>query len=138
MPAFLHLALAVGLTALAGAPAFAQRPAPPSPYVPLQDKPTCTRAELKTLTAAYVAAQRNGSLAGLPLHEQAHFLENMKDVEKSAGLWNSKLAIDNAMSFHDELRCKSFTEIIVTGPVAYVIGTRLMCMRARSSASIVW
>lgn len=117
-------ALFVGLLLMA-APALAQRPTPPSPYAPLQDKPTCTRAELKTLTDAYVTAQRSGSLAGLPLDEKAHYLENMKDVEKSAGLWNNKLTIDNAMSFHDEMRCKTFTEIIVTGPVAYVIGTRL-------------
>ncbi len=29
------------------------------------------------------------------------------------------------MSFHDDKRCKTFTEVIVTGPVPYVIGTRL-------------
>jgi hypothetical protein len=121
----IRIGLLGALLTLFSIPALAQTPTPPSPYAPLQDKPTCTRAELKTLTDAYVAAQRNGSLAGLPLDAKAHYLENMKDVEKSAGMWNTKLTIDHAMSFHDDVRCKTFTEIIVTGPTAYVIGTRL-------------
>jgi hypothetical protein len=87
---------------------------PPSPYAPLQDRPTCTRDELKAATAAYVEAQRTGNLAGLPLDEKAHFLENMITVERGAGLWNTALPIANSMSFHDDKRCKTFTEIIVT------------------------
>ena len=62
----------------------------------------------------------------LPLHDKVHFLTNMKSVERSAGLWNTALPIANAMSFHDDQRCKTFTEIIVTeGGKPYVIGTRL-------------
>ena len=38
----------------------------PSPYAPLADKPTCTRAELKAATDAYVEAQRRGDLSALP------------------------------------------------------------------------
>ena len=110
----------------AATPALAQNGPPPSPYAPLQDHPTCTREELKALTDAYVEGQKKGSLAGLPLHEKVHYLENMKDVEAGAGLWNTALPIAHAMSFHDDKRCKTFTEIIVTdGATPYVIGTRL-------------
>ncbi len=118
--------LLAALGMVVATPALAQQGGPPpSPYAPLQDRPTCTRDELKKLTAAYVDAQKKGSLAALPLHDKAHYLENMKDVEKSAGLWNTALVVDHAMSFHDDKRCKTFTEIIVTGPTPYVIGTRL-------------
>jgi hypothetical protein len=107
-------------------PALAQNGPPPSPYAPLQDRPTCTRDELKAATAAYVEAQRQGDISGLPLHEKVHFLQDMQTVERGAGLWNTALPIGNAMSFHDDKRCKTFTEIIVTeGAKPYVIGTRL-------------
>ncbi|MBT2133082.1 hypothetical protein KK137_01940 [Croceibacterium sp. LX-88] len=107
-------------------PAFAQGGPPPSPWAPLQDRPTCTRDELKSATTAYVEAQRKGDISGLPLHEKAHFLENMSDVDRGSGLWNTPLPIAHAMSFHDDKRCKTFTEIIVTeGAHQYVIGTRL-------------
>jgi hypothetical protein len=107
-------------------PALAQNGPPPSPYAPLQDRPTCTRDELKAATAAYVEAQRKGDISGLPLHEKVHFLQDMQTVERGAGLWNTALPIGNAMSFHDDKRCKTFTEVIVTeGAKPYVIGTRL-------------
>ncbi|OYW44881.1 MAG: hypothetical protein B7Z33_10770 [Sphingomonadales bacterium 12-68-11] len=115
------------LLACAATPALAQQAGPPpSPYAPLQDRPTCTRAELKAATAAYVEAQRRGSLAGLPLDEKARFLQNMADVTRAAGLWNTALPVANALSFHDDKRCKTFTEIVVTeGGTPYIIGTRL-------------
>lgn len=116
------------LLACAAAPVLAQQRAagpPPSPYAPLQDHPSCTRDELKHLTAAYVEAQGKGSLAGLPLDAKVHYLENFKDVEASAGMWAQPLQVAHAMSFHDDKRCKTFTEVIVTGPTPYVIGTRL-------------
>ena len=118
--------LLAGLLACAATPALAQGGPPPSPYAPLQDRPTCTRDELKAATAAYVEAQRTGNLAGLPLDEKAHYLENMITVERGAGLWNTALPVANSMSFHDDKRCKTFTEIIVTeGGHPYVIGTRM-------------
>ena len=50
----------------------------------------------------------------------------MKTVGRDAGLWNTALPVANALSFHDDKRCKTFTEIIVTeGGTPYVIGTRL-------------
>ncbi len=109
----------------AAAPALAQTAAPPSPYATLQDKPSCTRAELKAATAAYVEAQTKGSLASLPLDPKAHYLENGKDVDAATGMWAKPLAVAHAMSFHDDKRCQTFTEVVVTGPVPHVIGTRL-------------
>lgn len=118
------LICAAVLLALAS-PAFAQNGPPPSPYAPLQDRPTCTRDELKAASAAYVEAQRKGDLAGLPLHEKARYLQNMADVEPAAGLWSTALPVANAISFHDDKRCKTFTEIVVTEGTPYIIGTRL-------------
>jgi len=115
-----------GLLACVATPALGQGAPPPSPYAPQPDRPTCTRDELKAATAAYVEAQRRGDISGLPLADNARFLENMITIERGAGLWNTALPIANAMSFHDGKRCKTFTEVIVTqGGHPYVIGTRL-------------
>lgn len=96
------------------------------------DRPTCTRDELKALTAAYVEGQRSGSLAALPLAANAHYLENMETVDAAAGLWNTALPVANALSFHDDQRCKTFTEIVVTeGGTPYIIGTRLYAHEGR-------
>jgi hypothetical protein len=113
--------------ALAGlsTPVLAQNGPPPSPYAPQPDKPTCTMDELKAATDAYVAAQKSGQIDKLPLDPKAHFLQDMATVEKSAGLWNTALPIAHEMSLHDPLRCKTFSEIVVTGDHPYVIGTRL-------------
>jgi hypothetical protein len=112
---------------IGGAASALAQPAPaPSPYAPLADRPTCTRAELVAATDAYVEAQRKGDVSGLPLADNAHFLQNMATVERDKGLWATKLPVANATSFHDTRRCKTFTEMIVTeGGQPYVIGTRL-------------
>ena len=50
----------------------------------------------------------------------------MKMIEKGDGLWNTALPIAYTDSFHDPVRCKTYTEIVVTdGGHPYVIGTRL-------------
>jgi len=117
--------LAAALLFGTATPALAQG-APESPYAPLQDHPSCTREELKAATDAYVKAQEAGDVSGLPLDPKAHYLENMQDVARDAGLWNTALPVAHAMSFHDDKRCKTFTEVIVTeGGHPYVIGTRL-------------
>jgi hypothetical protein len=121
-----HL-LFIGLLLAIAAPAAAQpATAPPSPYAAQPDKPSCTRAELKAATTAYVAAQKSGDVSGMPLAANAHYLENMQTVEGGKGLWNTKLPVADAISFHDSVRCKTFTQIIVNeGGKPYVIGTRL-------------
>ena len=117
----------IAATLLAGiaTPALAQQGPPPSPYTPRVDKPTCTMDQLKAATAAYVAGQGKGSLAPLPLHEKAEYLQDMKTIPAAEGLWNTPLTVAHSMSFHDPVRCKTFTEVIVTGAKPYVIGTRL-------------
>ncbi len=122
--------LLVGVLLAAGSTvhqAAAQPGAPaPSPYAALPDKPTCTRAELNAATDAYVAAQKSGDVSGMPLDPKAHYLENMQTVDKAKGLWNTKLPVADTISFHDPVRCKTFTQIIVNqGGKPYVIGTRL-------------
>jgi len=122
---FARVLAAAALLAVA-APALAQNGPPPSPFATRVDRPTCTRDELKAASAAYVEAQRSGSLAGLPLAGNAHFLQNMDTVERTAGLWNTALPVASSLSFHDDTRCKTFTEIVVTeGAQDYIIGTRL-------------
>ncbi|MEO6153044.1 MAG: hypothetical protein ABIT09_11140 [Croceibacterium sp.] len=122
----IKLALLAALLFGAATPAMAQNAPPPSPFAPLVDKPTCTREELKAATTAYVAAQKSGSIAALPLDPKVHFLQDMTTVERGAGLWNTALPVSHAMSLHDDKRCKTFTELVVTqGGKPYVIGTRL-------------
>ena len=117
----------IAATLLAGiaSPALAQQGPPPSPYTPRVDKPACTMEQLRAVTAAYVEGQKKGSLAALPLHEKAEYLQDMKTIPAAEGLWNTPLSVAHAMSLHDPLRCKTFTEIVVTGAHPYVIGTRL-------------
>jgi hypothetical protein len=119
--------IAAALMAGLSTPALAQRDVPPpSPYAPQPDKPTCTMDQLKAATAAYVAGQARGDISALPLDPKAHYLQDMATVEKSAGLWNTALPVARAMSLHDPLRCKTFSEIVVNkGDHPYVIGTRL-------------
>lgn len=96
------------------------------PRSPLVDKPTCTRAELQAATAAYIEAQRTGNISKLLFADNAQFLENMSPVEKTKGLWNTALPIAYSMSFHDDKRCKTYSEVIITeGDHPYVLGTRL-------------
>lgn len=119
---FIATALLAGLST----PALAQAGPPASPYAAQPDKPTCTMEQLKAATAAYVAGQARGDISALPLDPKAHYLQDMATVEKSAGLWNTALPVAGSMSLHDPLRCKTFSEIVVTqGGKPYVIGTRL-------------
>ena len=118
--------LALGLLLGATAPAMGQPAPTPSPYAPLADRPTCTKAELAAAADAYVEAQRKGDVSAMPLAANAHYLENMATVDKDKGLWATGLPVANAISFHDARRCKTFTQMIVTeGGHPYVIGTRL-------------
>src|SRR5690606_12039634 len=105
---------------LAAAAAHAQTP------IPDQVDAVCTRADLQAAADSYVEAQKSGDVSKLTLASDAVFLENMSQVGKDEGLWNTALPIALSRSFVDETRCKTFTEVIVTeGDHQYVIGTRL-------------
>jgi hypothetical protein len=104
------------------ASAYAQPPAPPAPPPPA----VCTRADLQAAVDGYVAAQKSGDASKLAFADKAVFKENMADVAKGDGLWNTALPVALSRSFLDATRCKTFTEVVVTqGDHPYVIGTRL-------------
>jgi hypothetical protein len=112
---------AAGFLVLLAAAAQAQPQTPP-PAPP----PTCTRAELQAAADSYIAAQRTGDASKMALAPDAKLLENMAEVKKDAGLWNTPLPIALSRSFLDTTRCRTFSEVIVTeGSHQYVLGTRL-------------
>jgi hypothetical protein len=86
----------------------------------------CTRAELQSAIDSYLAAQKAGNLSKAPLAEKVKYVENMTEIKKEQGLWNTPLPITFHRSFLDVDSCRSFTEVIVTeGGRPYVLGTRL-------------
>ena len=86
----------------------------------------CTRAELQSAVDSYLAAQKAGNLSKAPLAAKVKLGENMTEVKKEQGLWNTPLPIAFSRSFLDVDSCRSFTEVIVTeGGNPYVLGTRL-------------
>jgi len=86
----------------------------------------CTRAVLQTAVDSYLAAQEAGDSSKMLLASQVRYAENMDEVRKEDGLWNTPLPIAFHRSFLDVEACRTFTEVIVTeGGHPYVIGTRL-------------
>jgi hypothetical protein len=86
----------------------------------------CTRAILQTATDSYIAVQKSGDISKMSLDPKAKFIENMSDITKEKGLWNTALPIALHRSIYDVARCKTFSEVIVTeGGHPYVLGTRL-------------
>jgi hypothetical protein len=93
---------------------------------PVATPAVCTRADLQSAVDSYIAAQKSGDASRMSFAEKAVFRENMSDVAEGDGLWNKPLPISLSRSFLDPVRCKTFSEIIVTrGDHQYVIGTRL-------------
>ena len=116
------------LVALCGllAQANAQTRPPSPPAQQARPRPTCTRASLQSAVNSYLAAQSAGDRTKMPLAEKVIYLENMSPVSADKGLWNTALPIALSHSFLDEVRCRTFTEVIVTqAQPQYVIGTRL-------------
>ncbi|MDM7997067.1 MAG: hypothetical protein QUT30_15455 [Acidobacteriota bacterium] len=86
----------------------------------------CTRSELQAATDSYIAAQTAGNLSKMALAPQVKYVENMSEIAKEKGLWNTPLPIAFHRSIYDVARCMTFTEVIVTeGGHPYVLGTRL-------------
>ncbi len=99
------------------APATARQPRP---------LPTCTRQTLQSAVNSYLAAQKAGDRTQMSLADKVTYLENMKEVAADKGLWNTALPIAFARSFLDDVRCRTYSEVIVTkAQPQYVIGTRL-------------
>jgi hypothetical protein len=111
------------LGALIGVPALAQQATPPATQAV---RPACTRESLQSAVDSYLAAQKDGDRSRMSFAEKARFLENMSEVAPDKGLWNTALPIAFSRSFFDQDRCRTFSEVIVTGGSRqYVIGTRL-------------
>ena len=86
----------------------------------------CDRNSLKAATSSYILAQEAGDLSKMSLASNVKFIENMSETTKDKGLWNTPLKIAFHRSIYDTVRCKTFTEVIVTeGEEKYVLGTRL-------------
>ncbi len=93
---------------------------------PTEQVQECTRAVLQAAVDSYLAAQEAGDPSKMLLAPQVKYAENMNEVQKEDGLWNTPLPIAFHRSFLDVEACRSFTEVIVTeGGHPYVIGTRL-------------
>jgi hypothetical protein len=86
----------------------------------------CTRADLQSAVDAYLAAQRSGNTASLPLATPARYIENMTPAPIDKGIVKSPLKIDFSRSLLDATICETFTEVIVTDKShPYVLGVRL-------------
>jgi len=108
---------------LAQVPANAQQGPPPQQAQP---RPTCTRASLQSAVDSYLAAQKAGDRTKMVFADKVKYLENMSEVAPEKGMWNTALPIAFSRSFLDKDRCRTFSEVIVTGGGhPYVIGTRL-------------
>jgi hypothetical protein len=92
----------------------------------LRAQTACTRSMLQAATDSYIAAQKAGDLSKMSFDPKVKFLENMSEIAKDKGLWNTPLPIALHRSVYDTGRCKTFSEVIVTeGGHEIVIGTRL-------------
>jgi hypothetical protein len=85
----------------------------------------CTRAVLQTAVDSYLAAQGAGNPSNMTLASQVKYFENMTEIKKDQGLWNTPLSITFHRSLLDVESCRTFTEVIITGGQPYVLGTRL-------------
>ncbi|KAF2840557.1 hypothetical protein M501DRAFT_902654, partial [Patellaria atrata CBS 101060] len=77
----------------------------------------CDRAWLQEKTTALVAAQT----AGTPIAADS-YIENKKSMSIASGILSKALKVDHQRSTYDTTECATFTELIVTDPVGYVIG----------------
>jgi hypothetical protein len=86
---------------------------------------TCTRADLQVAVDGYLAAQRSGNSAAIPLAGAAKYIENTVDTAFDKGIVKSALKIDFSRSLLDTVSCETFTEVIVTDKShPYVLGVR--------------
>jgi hypothetical protein len=85
----------------------------------------CLRADLQASVDAYLAAQKNGQPAALPMASAAKYVENTADASLDKSIVKSALKIDFSRSLLDTTICETFTEVIVTDKThPYVLGVR--------------
>ena len=92
----------------------------------------CTRATLQAAVDSYLEAQKAGDLSKASLSANARYIENMKEITKEQGTWNTPLPIAFHRSILDADECRTFTEAVVTeGSNQSVIGTRLKVVEGK-------
>jgi hypothetical protein len=83
----------------------------------------CTRATLKDVTNAHLAAQTAGQSS---FAANATYTENRKKVGIKSSVLSKALKVDHARAQHDVPQCAAFTEFIVTNSAApCVIATQI-------------
>lgn len=87
----------------------------------------CTREGLISVADSYVAAQTKGQLGDLQsfLTPDYKYQENNKAGDVKTGVISQALNISHRKTTADTIACASFTELVVTSPKPYVIGTQL-------------
>jgi hypothetical protein len=86
----------------------------------------CTRADLQSAVDSYLAAQKSGNTAALPLAASAKYIENAEASAFDKGIVKNALKIDFSRSLLDTEICETFTEVIVTDKAhPYVLGVRI-------------
>jgi len=94
----------------------------------------CTRADLQSAVDSYLAVQRSGNPAALPLASSARYIENDAASTFDKGILKSALKIDFSRSLLDTSICETFTEVIVTDKAhPYVLGVRIRLADRRVS-----
>ena len=86
----------------------------------------CTREMLQTAVDGYLSAQGAGDSSKMRLSPRVKYVQDMEEIGKEQGIWNTPLPIAFHRNFLDVDTCRTFTEIIVTeGGHPYVLGIRL-------------
>jgi hypothetical protein len=86
----------------------------------------CSRESLQALADTYVAAQKAGDPAMIPLAERSYYGENDMPVAIAEGVLSDGLTVDFTRSLLDSTQCAAFVEIVAaTDPHPYVINTRM-------------
>ena len=92
---------------------------------PASAEASCTRTGLQAVVNKYIAAQKAGDTAMLPLSENATYSENLKTIPIETGVISAALPVVFHRDFLDTTECRSFSEIVITGNLPYMLGVRL-------------
>ncbi|KAK0717276.1 hypothetical protein B0T26DRAFT_775332 [Lasiosphaeria miniovina] len=96
----------------------------------------CSREFLVNATNKYIAAQTTGNVGIFAALASSNlsYTESEIPVDIAKGVLSRPMKINHSRSLHDTVGCATFTELIVTDPVApYVIGTRMIFADGKAS-----